>query len=60
MSASKHFVPVIITTRLAVIVADVLVLFSTWYKVFATYRLAKVDGFQVPVSALLIERKGHQ
>ena len=50
---------VILTTRVAVIVADALVVWSTWYKMFATYRQAKVDGFTVPVTTLLIENGEH-
>ncbi|KAI0692769.1 hypothetical protein BC835DRAFT_27212 [Cytidiella melzeri] len=43
-----------LTTRLAVILADVIVIIATWSKTFQTYRDARRHGFAAPLVTLLL------
>lgn len=45
---------VAVATRLAVIVADALVIVLTWIKTWGTYREALRHGFSVPLASLLL------
>lgn len=59
MITEYFIISVVLGTRLAIIIADVLVLILTWRKTFTTQRDASRVGIRTPLSKLLLRDGAH-